>query len=72
MSRHHTRQRLDTVGSHSKQMPEVKINLLFFLWRWLRYKFASWRMKNVDPMYPDMIKYVNDKNDFESTYGTGW
>lgn len=53
-------------------MPELKINLLFFLWRWLRYKFASWRMKNVDPMYPDMIKYVNDKNDFESTYGTGW
>jgi hypothetical protein len=53
-------------------MSVLKTNLIVFLWRWIRYKVATWQMKNVDPMYPDIIKYVNDKNDFESTYGTGW
>lgn len=55
-----------------KRMPELQTNLIVFMWRWIRYKIATWQMKNVDPMYPDMIKYVNDKNEFESTYGTGW
>jgi hypothetical protein len=53
-------------------MSEVKTNLIVFIWRWMRYEVAIWQMKNVDPMYPDIIKYVNDRNDFESTYGTGW
>jgi hypothetical protein len=53
-------------------MSEVKTNLIVFIWRWMRYEVAIWQMKNVDPMYPDIITYVNDRNDFESTYGTGW
>lgn len=52
-------------------MAAYEMNLLFF-WRWIRYKVSLWQMKNVDPMYPDMIKYVNDTSEFESTYGTGW
>ena len=55
-----------------KAMSILKSNPFVFFWRWIRYTVAKWQMKNVDPMYPDMIKYVRDKNDFESTYGTGW
>lgn len=53
-------------------MSILETNPVVFFWRWIRYKFVAWRMKRADPMYPDMIEYVNDKNDFESTYGTGW
>ena len=55
-----------------KQMSVLKTNPIVFFWRWFRYTLTKWQMKNVDPMYPDMIKYVKDKNEFESTYGTGW
>jgi hypothetical protein len=53
-------------------MSILKTNSVVFLRRWLRYKVTKWQMENVDPVYPDMIKYVRDKNDFESTYGTRW
>jgi hypothetical protein len=55
-----------------KLMSILQTNPIVFFWRWIRYKVMKWQMKNVDPMYPDMIKYVKDKNEFESTYGTGW
>ena len=53
-------------------MSILQTNTIVFFWRWLRYCVTKWQMKNVDPMYPDMIKYVKEQNEFESTYGTGW
>lgn len=53
-------------------MSTLTTNPIVFFWRWIRYRITKWQMENVDPMYPDMIEYVRDKNDFESTYGTGW
>jgi len=53
-------------------MSILNTNPIVFFWRWLRYRITKWQMKNVDPMYPDIIKYVKDRNDFESTYGSGW
>jgi hypothetical protein len=61
----------DSFRQEGRLMAAFEFNLLF-LWRWIRYRVALWQMKNVDPMYPDMIKYVNDTSEFESTYGTGW
>jgi hypothetical protein len=61
-----------SIRPRRKPMSVLKTNPVVFFWRWIRYKITKWQMRNVDPMYPDIIKYVKDKNDFESTYGTGW
>ena len=62
----------DRINVETRRVSALPTNLIVFLWRWVRYKISVWQMNNVDPMYPDMIDYVNDANDFESTYGKGW